>query len=66
MQFVPQPKICLGENNLVQFNEKKNANNFKYFFRDLAPDLVNRLPAAKNIFAVNFVNSVILSRKHTI
>ena len=50
-----QPKICLRENNLLQFNEKKNANTFKDFYSNLAADLVNRLPAAKNIFAMNSI-----------
>ena len=50
-----QPKIFLRENNLLQFNEKKNANTFKDFYSNLAVDLVNRLPAAKNIFGINLV-----------
>ena len=50
-----QPKICLRENNLLQFNENKNANTFKDFYRNLAADLVNWLPAAKNIFGTNSV-----------
>ena len=50
-----QLKICLRENNLLQFNKKKNANTFKDFYRNLAADLVNRLPAAKNIFGINSV-----------
>ena len=32
--------VSLRENNLLQFNEKKNANNFKDFYSNLAPDLV--------------------------
>ena len=40
---------------MLQFNEKKNANTFKDFYSNLAVDLVNRLPAAKNIFGINFV-----------
>ena len=36
-----QPKICLRENNLLQFNENKNASTFKDFYRNLAADLVN-------------------------
>ena len=35
--------------------KKKNANNFKDFYSNLAADLVNRLPAAKNIFGKNSV-----------
>ena len=50
-----QLKICLRENNLLQFNKKKNTNTFKDFYRNLAADLVNRLPAAKNIFGINSV-----------
>ena len=50
-----QPKICPRENNLLQFNEKKNPNAFKVFYRNLAADLVNRLRAAKNIFLINSV-----------
>ena len=50
-----QPKISLRENNLLRFNEDKNANTFKDFYRNLAADLVNRLPAAKKIFAINSV-----------
>ena len=48
-----QPKICLRENNLLQFNEKKNANTLKDFYSNLAADLVNRLPAGENIFGMN-------------
>ena len=40
---------------MLQFSEKKNANTFKDFCRNLAADLVNRLPAAKNIFGINSV-----------
>ena len=54
-QVSHQPKIFLRENNLLQFSEKKNANTFKDFCRNLAADLVNRLPAAKNIFGINSV-----------
>ena len=54
-QVSHQPNICLSENNLLQFNEKKNANSFKDFYSNLAADLVNRLPAAKNIFGINSV-----------
>ena len=54
-QISHQPKICLRENNLLQFNEKKNANTFKDFYSNLAVDLVNRLPGAKNIFDMNSV-----------
>ena len=54
-QVSHQPKICLRENNFLQFNEKKNANTFKDFYRNLAADLVNRLPADKNIFSINSV-----------
>ena len=50
-----QPKICLRENNLLQFNENKNANTFKDLYKNLAADLVNQLPAAKNIFGTNSV-----------
>ena len=50
-----QPKICPRENNLLQFSEKKNTNTFKDFYRNLAADLVNRLPAAKNMFVINSV-----------
>ena len=48
-----QQKICLRENNLLQFNEKKNGNTFKDFHRKLAADLVNRPPATGNIFGIN-------------
>ena len=47
--------VSLRENNLLQFNEKKNANNFKDFYSNLAPDLVIWLPATKNIFCINSV-----------
>ena len=50
-----QPKICLRKNNLLQFNVKKHVNTFKAFYRNLAAELVNRLPAAKNIFVINSV-----------
>ena len=40
-KYSQQPKICLRENNLLQFNEKKNANTLKDFYRNLAVDLVN-------------------------
>ena len=40
---------------MLQFNEKKNANTFKDFYSNLAADLVNRLPAVKNIFGINSV-----------
>ena len=40
-----QPKIFLRENNLLQFNKKKNANTFKDFYSNLALNLVSRLPA---------------------
>ena len=54
-QVSHQQKICRRENNLLQFNEKKNANTFKGFYSNLAADLANRLPAAKNIFGINSV-----------
>ena len=54
-QVSHQPKICLGENNLLQFNKKKNANTFKNFYSNLAADMVNRLPAVKNISGMNSV-----------
>ena len=54
-QVSHQQKICLRENNLLQFNEKKNANTFKDFCRNLAEDLLNQLPATKNIFGTNSV-----------
>ena len=54
-QISHQPKICLRENNLLQFNEKKSANTFKDFHSNLAADLVNRVPASKNIFGMNSV-----------
>ena len=38
---------------MLQFNEKKNGNTFKDFYRKLAADLVNRPPAAGNIFGIN-------------
>ena len=50
-----QPKICLKEINSLQFNEKKNTSKFKDFYSSLAADLVNRLPATKNIFGINSV-----------
>ena len=50
-----QSKICLRENNLLQFKEKKNASTFKDFYSNLAADLVNRLSAAINIFGINSV-----------
>ena len=53
-QVSHQPKIFLGKYNLFQFNEKRNDNNCKDFYNNLAADLVNRLPAAKNIFGINF------------
>ena len=56
-QVSHQPKILLRENNLLQFSEKKNAKTFKDFYRNLAADLVNGLPAAKNIFGINYVKS---------
>ena len=40
---------------MLLFNEKKNANTFKDFYRNLAVDLVNQLPATKNIFGTNSV-----------
>ena len=49
-QVSHQQKICRRENNLLQFNEKKNANTFKDFYSKLAADSVNQLPAAKKIF----------------
>ena len=54
-QVSHQPKICLRENNLLQFNENKNANTFKHFYRNPTADLINRLSAAKNIFGTNSV-----------
>ena len=54
-QVSHQLKICLRGNILLQFNEKKNANIFKDFYSNLAADLVNRLPAAKNILGMNSV-----------
>ena len=51
----PISQICLRKYNLLQFNEKRNDNNCKDFYSNLAADLVNRLPAAKNIFGINFV-----------
>ena len=54
-QVFHQPNICLRENNLLQFNEKKNANTFKNFYSNLTAELVNRLPTAKNIFGINSV-----------
>ena len=50
-----QPKISPTENNLLRFREDKNANTFKFFYRNLAADLVNRLPAAKKFFGINSV-----------
>ena len=43
-------KICLKEGNVLQFDDKKNANTFKNFYSNLASDLVAKLPIAKNIF----------------
>ena len=40
-KYSQQPKICLRESNLLQFNEKKNANTLKDFYGNLAVDLVN-------------------------
>ena len=39
-QVSHQPKICLRESNLLQFNEKKNANTFYDFYSNLAADFV--------------------------
>ena len=50
-----QPKFFFRENKLLQFDEKKNADTFKDFYSNLAADLVNPLPVAKNIFGVNSV-----------
>ena len=50
-----QRKICFMQNDLLQFNEKKNANTFKDFYSNLAEDLVSQLTAAKNIFCMNSV-----------
>ena len=50
-----QPKFFFRENKWLQFNEKKNANTFKDFYSNLAVDLVNQLPVAKNIFGMNCV-----------
>ena len=33
---------------------ERNANTFKDFYSNLAADLVNRLPAAKNMFCINY------------
>ena len=49
-KFPISQSICLRENNLLQFTEKKNANTFKDFYSKLAADSVNQLPAAKKIF----------------
>ena len=39
-----QPKICLRENGVTQFEPKKNANIFKTFYPELAGNLVKMLP----------------------
>ena len=55
MSSFPSGKDLTQRKQLLQFNEKKNANPFKDFYRNLAADLVNRLPAAKNMFVINSV-----------
>ena len=54
-QVSHEPKICLRENNLLQFSENKKANTFNDFYSNLVAHLVNRLPAAKKIFGMNSV-----------
>ena len=48
-------QICLRGNDFLQFNAKKNVNNFKDFYSNLFANLVDRLPAANNIFDMNSV-----------
>ena len=59
-QVSHQTKICLRENNLQQFSEKKNVNTFKGFYSNLAADLVNRLPVAKKHLWHEFCKGVLL------
>ena len=42
-------------NKMPHFDDKQNENTFKNFFLQLAPDLVNKLLTAKNIFRENSV-----------
>ena len=42
--------ICLMNNNTLSFDLQKNVNIFKEFYTNIAKDLSNKLPIAKNIF----------------
>ena len=42
--------ICLMNNNTLSFDLQKNVNIFKEFYTNIAKDLLNKLPSAKNIF----------------
>ena len=53
-RFVSEKRTCYS-------SIKKNANTFIDFYKNLAADLVNRLPAAENISCINSVKKYYLA-----
>ena len=48
-----QSKRPLKENGIASFISKDNANNFCWFFSNLADSLLQTLPGHKNEFGIN-------------
>ena len=49
--------ICLKKDDTISFDDKTNANTFKEFFRNLASDLVAKLPPPSNEFGISSVSN---------
>ena len=45
--------ICLKKDDKTSFDDKINANTFNKFFRNLASDLVVKLPPPSNEFGIS-------------
>ena len=49
--------ICLKKDDKTSFDDKINANTFNEFFRNLASDLVVKLPPSSNEFGISSVRN---------
>ena len=47
--------ICLEKDNNLIFDPNENCEIFKTYFGSLAQNLLNKLPAATNVFGINGV-----------
>ena len=51
------PKICLKDNGVTNFEPKSNCKIFKTFFENLSTNLVNNLPKPTNLFGMDTVRA---------